>query len=163
MQYAVIILAYCTKEIDVMPSFTLSEPTLLERIQTVLGLDTLQSEDELLEHIENRLSVNVIAALRKHGVSDAEIYCLVIPRRTLAHRKAKHEPLTREESDRAVRLARMTALAERVLGDKDKAQCWLHQPKRRFAGRTPLNMMNTETGARLVEEMLYQIDYGLFS
>ena len=27
----------------------------------------------------------------------------------------------------------------------------------------PLDMMNTETGARLVEETLYQIDYGLFS
>lgn len=75
----------------------------------------------------------------------------------------QHEPLTREESDRAVRLARITALAERVLSDTDKAQHWLHQPKRRFAGRTPLDIMNTETGARLVEEMLYQIDYGLFS
>ena len=142
---------------------TPSEPTLLERIQSVLGLTALRSEDELLNRIENRLPVGVIAALRKHGISDAEIYRLVIPRRTLAHRKAKREPLTCEESDRAVRLARMTALAERVLGDRDKAQHWLHQPKRRFAERTPLDMMTTETGARLVEEMLYQIDYGVFS
>ncbi len=146
-----------------MPGPILAEPTLLERIQTVLGLAALRSEDELLERIENRLPVNVIAALREHGVSDAEIHRLVIPRRTLAHRKARHEPLTCEESDRAVRLARITALTERVFGDQDKAWHWLHQPKRRFASRTPLEMMGTETGARLVEEMLYQVDYGVFS
>lgn len=141
---------------------TLSRPTLLEHIQAVLGLAALESEDELVDRIENRLPVQVITALKEHGVDDSEIYRLVIPRRTLAHRKANREPLTCEESDRAVRLARIAALAERVFGDRSKAQRWLHQPKRRFAGRTPLDMMSTETGARLVEELLYQVDYGVF-
>lgn len=38
---------------------------------------------------------------------------------------------------------------------------WLHSPKQRFSGRTPMEMLATETGAHLVEEMLYQIDEGI--
>jgi putative toxin-antitoxin system antitoxin component (TIGR02293 family) len=99
--------------------------------------------------------------LTKHGLAEQEIYELVLPRRTLAHRRAKHQPLTREESDKAVRLARITALAEQVFGDEEKASRWLRQPKRRFGSRTPLDLLSTEAGARLVEEMLYQIDDGM--
>jgi putative toxin-antitoxin system antitoxin component (TIGR02293 family) len=66
-----------------------------------------------------------------------------------------------EESDRAVRLARITALAEEVFGSEEKAFRWLRKPKRRFGSRTPLEMLGTEAGARLVEEMLYQIDEGM--
>lgn len=140
-----------------------ADPTLLERIQYVLGLQTLRSDQDLLKQVETRLPIHVIPALIEHGLIDEEIYRLVIPRRTLAHRKSKQEPLTREESDRAVRLARMVALAEQVFADKGKALQWLHQSKRRFDGRTPMELLTTEAGARLVEEMLYQIDYGLFA
>jgi uncharacterized protein (DUF2384 family) len=33
--------------------------------------------------------------------------------------------------------------------------------KKRFRGRTPMAMMATEAGSRLVEEFLYQIDEGM--
>ena len=140
-----------------------SELTLLQRIQHTLGLRAVTSDDELLRLVENRLPVNVLSALKKHGISDDEIYRLVIPRRTLAHRKSRREPLTQDESDRVVRLARIRALAGQVFGDPNKAAAWLHQSKHRFDGRTPMDMLTTEAGARLVEEMLYQIDYGLFA
>jgi len=39
----------------------------------------------------------------------------------------------------------------------------MRQPKARFQGRTPLQMMVTEAGGRLVEEMLLQIDEGMFA
>ena len=39
----------------------------------------------------------------------------------------------------------------------------MRQPKVRFEGRTPLQMMVTEAGGRLVEEMLLQIDDGMFA
>jgi len=31
----------------------------------------------------------------------------------------------------------------------------------RYDGRAPIELMTTETGARLIEEMLHQIDQGL--
>ena len=54
----------------------------------------------------------------------------------------------------------MTALAEEIFGDDAKASRWLRKEKSRFEGRTPLEMLRTEAGARLVEEMLLQLDYG---
>ena len=99
-------------------------------------------------------------SLTSHGISDEEIYSFILPRRTLAHRKTRREPLTHEESDRAVRFARITSLAEEVFGNDAKASRWLRKPKSRFEERTPLELLRTEAGARLVEEMLLQLDYG---
>ena len=74
--------------------------------------------------------------------------------------QSRRELLTHEESDRAVRVARVTALAEEVFGEDDKAARWLRKPKSRFDGRIPLALLATDAGARLVEEMLLQLDYG---
>jgi putative toxin-antitoxin system antitoxin component (TIGR02293 family) len=95
------------------------------------------------------------------GLSDAEAYGLIVPRRTLAHRLAKKEPLSREESDKAVRVARITSLAEQSFGEPGRAWRWMRKPKRRFQGRRPIEMLATEAGARLVEEMIYQVDDGI--
>ena len=64
--------------------------------------------------------------------------------------------------DRA-RLARISALAEKVFGDQDKARRWLGQPKRALGGKAPLSYMTDDSGEQIITQMLYQIDYGLFS
>jgi putative toxin-antitoxin system antitoxin component (TIGR02293 family) len=97
------------------------------------------------------------------GMTAEEIYSFIVPRRTLVHRKTRRESLTHDESDRAVRIARITSLAEEVFGSDAKAGRWMRKPKTRFEGRTPLEMLRTEAGARLVEEMLLQLDYGFFA
>ena len=84
-----------------------------------------------------------------------------MPRRTQTHRRARHEALSRAESDRAVRLARIAALGEQVFGDRGRAWHWLRATKRQFKGRSPLQLTGTEAGARLVEELLYRIDEGM--
>jgi putative toxin-antitoxin system antitoxin component (TIGR02293 family) len=71
-------------------------------------------------------------------MSDEEIHSLIVSRRTLVHRKIRHESLTHDESDRAVRIARIMSLAEEVFGDDVKAAGWLRKAKTRFEGRTPL-------------------------
>jgi putative toxin-antitoxin system antitoxin component (TIGR02293 family) len=127
-----------------------------------LGVPKISSDRDLAALVEKRLPVRTVKALVRGGFSEAEVYQLVVPRRTLSHRIAKHEPLTREESDRAVRVARVTAHAERVFGDPEKAWRWLRKPKIRFDGKSPVEMMATESGARLVDEMIYQLEYGMF-
>jgi putative toxin-antitoxin system antitoxin component (TIGR02293 family) len=62
-----------------------------------------------------------------------------------------------------VRIARITSLAEEIFGEDAKAGRWLRKPKSRFEGRTPMEVLRTEAGARLVEEMLLQLDYGIFA
>jgi putative toxin-antitoxin system antitoxin component (TIGR02293 family) len=95
------------------------------------------------------------------GYSEAEIFALVVPKRTLARRKARGEALTIEETDKAMRLARIAATARRVFGDEVKAHRWLRQPKRSLDNQTPLAYLASESGARLVEDMLHQIEHGI--
>src|SRR6202453_44860 len=97
------------------------------------------------------------------GMQLKDLYEVVIPARTLKHRKARKESLTSDESDKLVRLIRVYDQAVRVLGDKEKALYWLSEPKKRFEGRTPIQMLRTDLGGRMVEEMLGQIYYGMFA
>jgi putative toxin-antitoxin system antitoxin component (TIGR02293 family) len=130
------------------------------RIAMKLGVTPVRSDRDLARLVEQRLSLSSVEALSNHGMTDAEIYSFIVPRRTLVHRKTRHESLTHDESDKAVRIARLTALAEEVFGEDAKASRWLRKAKTRFEGRSPLEMLRTEAGARLVEEMLLQLDYG---
>ena len=140
------------------------EPSVFyRRMERKLGTGTLTSDSDLARLVEERLPLLSIESLTSHGLSDEEIYTYIVPRRTLVHRKSRREPLTHDESDRAVRIARITSLAEEVFGDDAKAGRWLRKNKERFDGRTPLEVSRTEAGARLVEEMLLQLDYGIFA
>lgn len=121
------------------------------------------SEFDLAAYIEEGLPTDVVRTMTQHGLTPREVHSLVIPQRTLKHRRSRRERLSREESDRAVRTARLLARAQFVFGDRDKALGWMRQPKRRFQGRAPLEVMETEAGGRLVEEMLIQIDEGMFA
>lgn len=143
-------------------SVTISSGThqVLERIALKLGVQRLRSDLDLMRLVEERLPVNSLEILSMHGITDQEIYSYISPRRTLAHRRARKEPLTHEESDRTVRIARITALAESVFGDDAKAGRWLRKPKARLKSRTPLDLLQTEAGARIVEELLLQLEYG---
>jgi putative toxin-antitoxin system antitoxin component (TIGR02293 family) len=134
---------------------------MLKRVQEILGVGQLRSEQDLASVVESRLGRAAIDGLLRWGLTDDEVYLLIVPRRTLTHRRARREPLSRDESDRAVRLARVLALAERVFGDRERAWRWLRSAKRRFGGRSPLQFTVTEAGARLVEELLYGIDEGM--
>ncbi len=117
-----------------------------------------------LHKVEAGLSVATMASfVTSSGLQFSELYEVVIPARTLKHRKARKEALSRDESDKLARLIRIYDQAARVLGDREKALHWLRKPLRRFTGRTPLEMLRTEFGARMVEEMLGQTDYGMFA
>jgi putative toxin-antitoxin system antitoxin component (TIGR02293 family) len=110
-----------------------------------------------------RLEAGALAGLSHHGFSEDEIFALVVPKRTLARRKAANEPLTVEETDKAMRLERIAVQAERVFGAPDKAHRWLRKPKRELRGETPLAYLASEAGARVVEEMLFRIEHGIFA
>ncbi len=122
----------------------------------------MTSDMDVVKLVHNRLPLSVIDRLLAEGVTKQEID-MIAPPRTLAHRRANGESLTVEESDRAVRLARIVAQTESVFGNKDKAMAWLRQPMKRFEGETPIEMLATEVGGRLVEEALVQIDEGFFA
>jgi putative toxin-antitoxin system antitoxin component (TIGR02293 family) len=105
-----------------------------------------------------RMKTSFLEGLKEF--SEREIHSLVVPKRTLARRKAANEPLSVEETDKALRLARIARLAEKVFGDTDKAGRWMRKPKRALGGDPPLVYLASESGAQVVENMLHQIDSG---
>lgn len=116
------------------------------------------------EEVERGVPLSALDEFASYsGLDRKDLLEVVIPLRTLKHRKSKNEPLSVDESDRLARVARIYELAVRVFGNPSKARKWLMNPKHRFEERTPLSMMRTDQGGRGVEEMLYQIDEGVFA
>jgi putative toxin-antitoxin system antitoxin component (TIGR02293 family) len=83
--------------------------------------------------------------------------------RTLARRVQKNQSLDPVESDRLVRFLRVAAHAEEVLEDRDRALLWLKASNRALGGAVPLDLLDTDAGTELVDEVLHRIDYGLYS
>lgn len=110
-----------------------------------------------------RAHLDILDELLRHGYSDDELAELIVPKRTLARRRAAGELLTIEETDKALRLKRVAALAERIFGDATKAQRWLRKPKRSLLGAAPLDYLASENGVRVVEEMLGRIEHGIYA
>ena len=108
-----------------------------------------------------RVKVTFVKYLIQRGYSEEEVHHFVVPKRTLARRAAAKELLTVEETDKALRLGRIASLAEKVFGDPAKAHRWLRKPKRQLGDVTPIAYLASESGARIVEEMLHRIDHGM--
>jgi putative toxin-antitoxin system antitoxin component (TIGR02293 family) len=133
-----------------------------EMIGSWLG-ERPDSDLELAGYAEDGLPLGVVKVMTDHGLTQGEVSSLVIPSRTLKHRKSRKERLSRDESDKAIRTARILAHATNVFGGGELALEWMRQAKHRFKERSPMQMMETEVGGRLVEEMLFQIEHGMFA
>jgi putative toxin-antitoxin system antitoxin component (TIGR02293 family) len=123
----------------------------------------LKSEMQLFDEVQQGLPPAALDQMVKHHLlSLEEMNHLVVSPRTLARRR-KEKHLSPEESDRLARLARIMAYAEEVFGDREKAHTWLRRPNRAMEGRLPLDLLETETGGRIVETILGRIQHGIYS
>jgi putative toxin-antitoxin system antitoxin component (TIGR02293 family) len=127
-----------------------------------LGLEPPMTEAAVLGIIEGQLDPPVIQRLIDLGLSRDEVHSVIIPARTLQHRRSRKERLTIEESDRVIRALRVLSAAEGVYESRERALQWLRRPNPRLDGRIPISLLKTDTGARIVEELLGQIDEGYF-
>ena len=120
----------------------------------------VRSDADMAMAVDLGFTVEAIDALKKRGVTDREIGDLIIKPRTLSHRRANRSKLTVEESDRAARVARAFALAEKTFANRDKADRWLHKNLNSLGGRTPMELIRTDAGARIVENLMARISWG---
>lgn len=112
--------------------------------------------DEIVRGIAARRVKKMI----DRGVLGAKQVYRVIPERTFGRRLAKGEPLKPAEADAIGRLVRVTEEAERTFGDADFARKWLSYPNPALRDRIPIEMAETDAGAREVEAILTHIAYG---
>ncbi|MEX0646620.1 MAG: antitoxin Xre-like helix-turn-helix domain-containing protein [Balneolaceae bacterium] len=85
---------------------------------------------------------------------------LMISPRTLDRRK-KEEKLPPDESERSYRIARLTDLANEVIGGMDDVSVWFKEPNFALNNQKPIDIVKTEPGARLVERVLNQVKHGI--
>ncbi|MCS5700368.1 DUF2384 domain-containing protein [Cyanobium sp. FGCU-52] len=122
------------------------------------------NQTELRDAVRKGLPFSAFEALTQHlQLSQQQVTAVLgIPPRTLARRKASRH-LTPQESDRVYRVARAIEQTVETLGSMDKAHRWLKTPNRALAGEIPLDLLDTEIGARQVEEVLLRLNYGIYS
>ncbi len=106
-----------------------------------------------LDTLLARLGVNAKDASRVLGIAP----------RTLSRKRNGAARLNPAESDRVARVARIFATVVSTLGDEERARGWLCDPNRALGGVRPLDLLDTEIGAREVENVLGRIAYGVYS
>ncbi len=130
----------------------------------VLGRN-IKSLTDLAELVREGLPASSVLVLaQKLDLGNAALSRkLGIPQRTMTRRLSQHSRLSAAESDRTVRLARVYATAVEMIGNQEKAVEWLRTPNRALAGERPLDQLDTDLGAREVEDVLGRIAYGVYS
>jgi putative toxin-antitoxin system antitoxin component (TIGR02293 family) len=117
---------------------------------------------ELREQIKRGLPYRSLDSVRErlHLSVPEAASVLHMPPRTLARRRQARR-LAADESDRLYRLARIAAQAVTVLGAEEKAAAWLRRPNRALHGEMPIRLLDTDVGARQVEDVLGRIEHGI--
>lgn len=122
---------------------------------------TLSSDCDLREAVREGFPHAVVQGLmRASGLTLKELAnALDLSARSLQRRRGSGK-LARYESDRLYRLARLVAIATEYLGSAERAQRWLKRPNHALGGVAPFQAIDTELGARQVENILGRIGYG---
>ena len=95
-------------------------------------------------------------------VTEAQLASVVgIPRQTLVRRRLRGV-LRRDEGDRAATVARVfNAALAYFEGDREHALEWLKHPNPALAGETPLQRVDTATGAEDVLDLIGRLEHGI--
>jgi putative toxin-antitoxin system antitoxin component (TIGR02293 family) len=127
--------------------------------ERVLGRP-LASDSDLREAIREGFPHAVLReVMRASGLTLQELAtALDLSSRSLQRRRRGR--LARFESDRIYRMARLMALARETLGEGERAVRWLKRTNRALGGLAPIAAIDTELGARQVENLLGRIAYG---
>jgi putative toxin-antitoxin system antitoxin component (TIGR02293 family) len=138
-----------------------------QHIQEILGGHRVLGKPvrsllELNDAVERGLPKATLRNVARRVYSDAAeqraMMYRVVPEATY---KRRRDLLSPAESGRTERLARVVAMAEDVWQDRERARRFLTTPHPEIGGKTPLDAALTELGARLAEEVMTRIVYGL--
>jgi len=119
----------------------------------------------IMTRIRKGMPYKDVESLQKRLGVDKENFALLlrISPRTYERRKQDGK-LDSEETDRALRLGRIIERAiEMYEGNQVAAKAWLRQAIPALEGLTPLELIGTEAGTVLVENLIGRIEAGVFS
>lgn len=141
--------------------------TQLKEIANLLGVRSPHAKEitklDLAEAVKRGLSIAAVdRVVRFISPNDVSLRHRIVPKATLARRKTGAERrLSPQESDRVARMASLWAASLDVWQSVEGAQRFLREPHPLLRGRIPYEVaVETEIGARTVEEILGRLKYG---
>jgi putative toxin-antitoxin system antitoxin component (TIGR02293 family) len=121
--------------------------------------DPFADVDAIREGLPYQVAEALREALQISESRFAEV--AAIPTRTLNRRK-KEGRFPVAESDQVSRVGRVFQRAVHAMGGEAGAREWLDAPQPALRGRKPLDLLDVEPGARLVEDHLGRIVQGVY-
>jgi putative toxin-antitoxin system antitoxin component (TIGR02293 family) len=151
-----------TKSIATFVPFAPHMPTT--RIGEALGLKSMETAS-LMRAVQSRLSWNAVHKfLEITGISQLELAkYLTLPERTFARRR-EAGTFNRRESEQVLRLAEIYQAALDLFdGDTTATRTWLTSRVRGLDNARPINVAQSEFGAREVRDLIGRLTDGVFS
>lgn len=136
--------------------------------------DTPASEVQFISQVRSGLlpdeaqaQIRQLAAQLDFTVSEMALV-LATPERTFARRLGtkpaeKAIPLTKVQSERLLLLQAVAVHGLAVFEDQGKFNRWLRRPLAMLQDQSPLQLLDTATGFRLIDQLLGRIEYGVYS
>jgi putative toxin-antitoxin system antitoxin component (TIGR02293 family) len=134
-------------------------------VESVLGLDeTIRNDLDLIEIGAKGVKKQQIRHLGEAMClpNTALAPLLAINVRTI-QRQPEGKPFDRRVSDRAIKLARLTARGIEIFGNGVEFCAWLQTPSMALGDKTPLSLLVSIVGVDLVDDLIGRIEYGVYS
>jgi putative toxin-antitoxin system antitoxin component (TIGR02293 family) len=116
---------------------------------------------DLAMAVEGGLPIVVLLCLLELHLLEAAEVPVIMSMQTYQQGMSKPLKLNVEESDRLVRIVRLTMAASDALGDLERGKQWLRTPNAALRGLRPLDLLRTSVGTRVVEQVLGRVDHGI--
>jgi len=135
-----------------------------ERVVRILGLPKRRGRESLVDLVRGGLPASTFEHLAAYTQLTQEVLAaaVAIPLRTVQRRKESKQPFLLDESDRLTRIARLYEYAESILGH-DNATTWMQSANWALDDARPIELADTDVGAREVEDALGRIEDGIFA
>lgn len=122
------------------------------------------------EGVPARALVVIAAAM---GISQDKLYAMIgLPRATAARKIRKAQPLSVDESERVLGVARLVGEVERIVRESGSAKgfdaarwlaAWLDRPNAALGGRRPGGLMDTADGRGMVSDLVLRMQTGAYA
>jgi len=137
--------------------------TASEKAAESLGVELASSPMAWVRAVEKGFPVSRLERFaREAAPNDSTFKYRIVSKATLARRKeSKRARLSKEESERLTRIAKVFALAEEVWGTPENAIRFMNAPHALLEGESPMDVaLRSEVGAKLVDEILGRLAVG---
>jgi putative toxin-antitoxin system antitoxin component (TIGR02293 family) len=138
--------AVSTKRVGGFRAFLSSGAGAAEKIKVIRQGVQARIVDDMVEYLDVPKSV---------------IFGVLHTPESTAHKLIKdNRPLDSAASERVVRVADITRMAEETFGGREAATRWLKTPNLSLGREMPLSLLDTELGAGEVRRILSAVNYG---